>query len=207
MNSPSASKQEPLSPTYQQKIKEEIGGSPTYVSSHTPFFSTPKDKQFPNYGPAAASKKDIDGALKKESTPLKWFSLATKKKCEDVDVKEETKPRGLGSGRNIVAPNVKQLSQDPNFLESCHDPFMANPPPLHYLGIPPPLDHGKKSLLGLPSGLDIQQLIEQDPQKAAELLEIQLSVPQDIPEDKRHGWWRITDPEQMQRIMKSVHPR
>ncbi|XP_041988552.1 bromodomain adjacent to zinc finger domain protein 2B-like isoform X13 [Aricia agestis] len=28
-----------------------------------------------------------------------------------------------------------------------------------------------------------------------------------VPKDLRHGWWRITDPDQMQEVMRALHPR
>ena len=63
------------------------------------------------------------------------------------------------------------------------------------------------TFVGLPAELDINLLIQQDPQKAAELLEIQKAKPQDIPSEMSTGWWRIIDAEQMQRVNKSAHPR
>lgn len=62
-------------------------------------------------------------------------------------------------------------------------------------------------VLGLPAELDINLLIQQDPQKAAELLEIQKAKPQDIPEEMSKGWWRIVDAEQMQKLNKCAHAR
>ncbi|XP_065053159.1 bromodomain adjacent to zinc finger domain protein 2B-like isoform X2 [Rhopilema esculentum] len=66
----------------------------------------------------------------------------------------------------------------------------------------------KASMLGLaPPGVDIQKLIQQDPQKAAVLLEMQMLEPAAVPDDKRYGWWRIADPDVIHRLLKILHTR
>jgi len=140
-----------------------------------------------------------------------WFSIRAKRPCENTKTSPiqhiyERKPTV------IVPPNLKQLGEDRQFLESIYSCYSStsNLPggALSVSRFPMSREQmNRNSLLGLPAELDIKLLIKQDPQKAAEILEIQTVIPQDIPKEMKSGWWRITDPEQMQRINKSAHAR
>ena len=109
---------------------------------------------------------------------------------------------------------MRLLGQDRLFLESIYTYYShenntcsAFSLPQTSFPFPSASSVNTSSLLGLPPGLDINLLIQQDPQKAAEILEIQTAVPQDITDEFKNGWWRITDPEQLQRVIKAAHPR
>ena len=139
---------------------------------------------------------------------IKWFSLGAKQRCEDSKPPATLSLTPLHKTSTIQPPDIKKLADDRRFLESVYASYSQCPLPggslmnsltSHQLSGP--------SLLGLPPEIDINLLIQQDPQKAAELLEIQLVVPQEIPEEFRTGWWRITDPELISKINKCAHPR
>ena len=155
-----------------------------------------------------------DNSCSSDSNYVKsWFSLRTKKRCESYKtsaVRETPKERKHSL---IVAPSIERLADDHQFLESIYSCYSTTSPggknsllPVNRFPLSKESMH-RNSLLGLPAELDINLLIQQDPQKAAEILEIQTAKPQEIPPEMQAGWWRITDSEQMQRLNKCAHAR
>lgn len=154
--------------------------------------------------------------------PEKWFSLRTKGKCDEPkpsQSKNDVPPKPYHKSMDIVPPKLKTLSEDHMFLESIYkyysytdgaDTNKNDVLKLSAYSHPANLNScpgNVSSLFGLPPDLDINLLIQQDPQKAAELLEIQTAVPQEIPSDMKHGWWRIIDPDLLQCVTKAAHLR
>ena len=90
-------------------------------------------------------------------------------------------------------------------------------------GLPPPYQHSTphsmypppqpgssvntSAILGLPPGVDIQRLAMTDPQKTAEILKLQTAVPKEIPEEFVKSWWKICDPDHIQKIVRAAHSR
>lgn len=176
---------------------------------HTPHH-TPHDAQ------TNSTTSPVNPTTLPKSLNMKWFSLKPKGCCEEVRHSTPVPPAHIPP-RNVPMirpPNFKQLGDDRQFLEtiySCYSQTSDGSGLTNHNSLTPFRMSSSKlqgqSLLGLPPEIDINLLIQQDPQKAAELLEIQLVVPQDIPEEIRNGWWRITDPELMQKLNKCAHPR
>jgi len=156
----------------------------------------------------------VENPCSSDSSYVKsWFSLRTKKRCESYKtsaIRETPKERKHSL---IVAPRIEGLADDHQFLESIYSCYSTTSPggkntllPVSRFPLSKESMH-RNSLLGLPAELDMNLLIQQDPQKAAEILEIQTAKPQEIPPEMQAGWWRITDPEQMQRLNKCAHAR
>lgn len=198
-------------------IKNESSSS-TVISPPT-ISTTHLDTSKENiHSPRGGSASPLSGVSPKSSisvnkSNMKWFSLKPKGRCEEMKVSSPPLVNiPIRKAPMIRPPNLKQLGDDRHFLESIYACYSnTGGSKLHQNSISPfPMGSSKiqgHSLLGLPPEIDINLLIQQDPQKAAELLEIQLVVPQDIPDVYRSGWWRITDPELMQKINKCAHPR
>eukprot|EP00794_Sanderia_malayensis_P003185 gene3185-3656_t len=157
----------------------------------------------------------------KQGAPMEnWFSLFPKKACDETSLtRSSIVMPSVNKGRQIVAPNVRLLSQDRHFMES----LSARPGTFEHLGMP---GHGtgridassmhqgqgeskmlSKKELALFAGFDIQKLIEQDPQKAAILLDMQKLEPAPVPKEMCYGWWRVSDADMIHKLLKLLNTR
>ena len=167
-------------------------------------------------------QKDLKPTSNENSTDTKVFSLFHSRKCDSN--KRTTTRFSLdqfqvnNNKKVIISPNVHSLNNDTKFLESvCTFYASANGPTENHTAVQSteqgtissyikeePSNSGESSL---PFKLDLHKLMHEDRQKAVELLQQQSWHQKDIPSAMKHGWWKIYTKEQLDSIVKALHPR
>ena len=165
---------------------------------------------------------DLKPTSNKNSTDTKVFSLFHSRKC---DSNKRTTTRFSqdqfqvnNNKKKIISPNVRSLNNDTKFLESvCNFYTSASEQTENHSAVQiteqgaissymkeEPSNSGESSL---PFKLDLHKLMHEDRQKAVELLQQQSWHQKDIPSAMKHGWWKIYTKEQLDSIVKALHPR
>lgn len=167
-------------------------------------------------------QKELKPTSNKNSTDTKIFSLFHSRKC---DSNKRTTTRFSqdqfqvnNSKKVIISPNVRSLNNDTKFLESVCTFYTTTSGQIEnhsavqsteqrtitsYIK-EEPSNSGESNL---PFKLDLHKLMHEDRQKAVELLQQQSWHQKDIPSAMKHGWWKIYTKEQLDSIVKALHPR